>query len=653
MMFVRALRQFGFCVAVALAAFVVVGSSARTDVRAGDPPSLSPLIERPNKETFSVLTEFLASLQAGAYREACQAITKSAAGLHGVVPSPSDPQLLVSLPVALQSAMQDEAALLQAMREHFATLGHLRLKRAIAADGVALVEAVTVQFCMTEAAAEAHAWLADRELSGGRIPQAVGHYRRAVRGASAARRAEIAPRLRLAGALLGEDIGQPPMATVEIGPHRLSPAAFEQLVRQMRESWTRDAAVEPAGKPPSGPRPTVPPDAYECVKWARFEAPDYGRPAGVPERGYDWPSRQLAVAFGRGAMIVGNPSEMAAYDLETGKRLWAQRSNRSGAQSGSPLVPMRPAISGSRVYVRSWTESGPELLCRDLRDGRLLWSAQSSAYVVSDPMPVGQSLLALTVRRDSTQQVSLLLTEFQTRTGGTIRDAVLAEFSTGRGPAWDRQACQATRADDRIVATLAGCVVCCDLSGRVLWIRRQPWSPLPSSAYANAAYWRQRHVPPLVRDGRALVSQPGVGEVQCLDVETGRLLWSAAAESPTVAGCIGTRLIVETAAGFEAMDIESGKSLWRHAAAPWVEGCLCDRRNGILCLRRATPGRAADEAATVVSLDPETGHTRGESPLRLPRQGESSLGPLVTRGDRLWVFVGGGNPAVREILELK
>jgi outer membrane protein assembly factor BamB len=257
------------------------------------------------------------------------------------------------------------------------------------------------------------------------------------------------------------------------------------------------------------------------------------------------------------------------------------------------------------------------------------------------------------VRRDSTQQVSLLLTEFQTRTGGTIRDAVLAEFSTGRGPAWDRQACQATRADDRIVATLAGCVVCCDLSGRVLWIRRQPWSPLPSSAYANAAYWRQRHVPPLVRDGRALVSQPGVGEVQCLDVETGRLLWSAAAESPTVAGCIGTRLIVETAAGFEAMDIESGKSLWRHAAAPWVEGCLCDRRNGILCLRRATPGRAADEAATVVSLDPETGHTRGESPLRLPRQGESSLGPLVTRGDRLWVFVGGGNPAVREILELK
>jgi outer membrane protein assembly factor BamB len=617
--------------------------------------SPSPLIERPSKETYSVLIEFQASLQAGAYREACQAITKSAVSrLHGMVPSPHDPSLLVSLPVALESAMRDDAALLQAMREHFSTLGHLRLKRAIAADNAALVEAVTVQFCTTEAAAEAHAWLADRDLSGGRIPQAVGHYRRAIDVASAARKAELAPRLRLAGAMLGENIGQPPAATVEIGPNRLSPAAFEQLVRQMRGAWARNAASDVAVAEPGGTRRPVVPDAYECVKWARFEAQDYGRPAGAPERGLDWAGRQIGVAFGGTQMIVGNPSELAAYELQSGKRQWVQRSSRGGALSGGALLPMRPLAAGARVYVRSWTEAGPELLCRDLSDGRLVWSANPAAYVVSDPMLVGQSLLALTMRKDSAQQASLLLTEFQARTGSVIAEAPLAEFNTGQGATWDRYSCRAAIADDRIIATMAGCVLCCDLSGRVLWIRRQPWTAPPSSAAAAASYRRQRHEPPLVRDGRAMLSQPGVAEVQCIEVATGRVPWRSAAESPSVLGCIGARLIIETADGFQSLDVESGKLLWRHDSGPRFDGRLCDPRAGIVYLRRTpTDGPRHEVPATLVDLDPQTGHARGEASVRLPQQGDPLLGPLIARGDRLWVFVSAGNPAVRDIVELR
>lgn len=655
----RTTKRIRLRAAAWLAGFAVAGSLA---VAAETPPvavvapdpSPSPLIERPRKETFSVLTDFQESLQTGAYREACQAITKSAApGLQGVVPSPHDPRLLVSLPAALKFAMQDDAALVEAMRAHFATLGHLRLKRAIAADNAALVEAVTVQFCMTEAAAEAHAWLADRELSGGRSPQAAGHYRRALEGVSAARKAELEPRLRLAGAMHGEDIGKPPAATVAIGPQRLSPPAFEQLVRRLRESASRADPADKPAKPPTAVRRPAPPDAYQGMPWARFEPQEYGKPPNAPDRACDWAARQIGVAFSGSQMIVGNPFELAAYELESGKRQWVQRSD-GDAPPGGLLLPMQPLVAGARVYVRSWTAAGPALLCRGLGDGRLLWKANPE-YVVSDPLLVGQSLLALTIRKDSALQVSLLLTEFQARTGNIISNVPLAEFHTGRGYEWDRFSCQATAADDRIVATLAGCVLCCDLSGRVLWIRRQPWTaPPPSGSAASASYWRQRHAPPLVCGGRALAAQPGVAAVECLDIGTGRLLWRAAAESPAPLGCIGTRLIVATGNRFAAVDIETGEVLWLHAAGPRFEGILCSQRVGLLYIRQTPADGPNNEVrGPLVTVDPKTGQARGESALNLPRQGETLLGPLVARGDRLWAFVSAGNPTTRDIVELR
>ena len=39
--------------------------------------------------------------------------------------------------------------------------------------------------------------------------------------------------------------------------------------------------------------------------------------------------------------------------------------------------------------------------------------------------------------------------------------------------------------------------------------------------------------------------------------------------------------------------------------------------------------------------------------MKLPLQGEPSLGPLVARGGRLWVFAATGNAAGREIVEFR
>ena len=168
------------------------------------PSAGHPLLERLSKEGYTVAAEFQAALASHSYREACQIIadTTNLPGT-GLVPSPADPALLTSLRAMMEAAIRDLPPLRATMEEHAGSLGQLRVKQAIAAGQAEAVEAVCTQFPGTRAAAAAHLWLADREMSAGRIAAATTALESALAGAAAEQRPAIEARLRLAGGLIG------------------------------------------------------------------------------------------------------------------------------------------------------------------------------------------------------------------------------------------------------------------------------------------------------------------------------------------------------------------------------------------------------------------------------------------------------------------
>ena len=95
--------------------------------------------------------------------------------------------------------MREHPKLRQTMNEQFGARGQLRVRQAIGEGNLLALEAATMQFCGTEAAAEAHLWLGDRALAAGDFLHAIGQYRQALEGNLPA--GAVQPRLRLAGEL--------------------------------------------------------------------------------------------------------------------------------------------------------------------------------------------------------------------------------------------------------------------------------------------------------------------------------------------------------------------------------------------------------------------------------------------------------------------
>jgi len=629
-----------------------------SDERSPGPPSWrSPLIERLSKEAYNVVAEFRSALDAGAHREACQIISSSAdPSISGLLPDRDDHRLLLSAPAAVELAMQETPALQQTMQEHFAVLAELRWNQAVAAADPVAAEAVALQFCGTSVAANAHAWLGDRQLSAGRIAQAAGHYRRALQSAGAQQRDSLQTRLRLAGAMRGRDVGRPTNATVRFGDMELSAAEFEGMVRQIREANGGDATgngQHTSGDSGAEPEPASLPERYETRPLARVDGNGIRRPPHMPERGFDWAARQIAAVVSGGQMIVNNQLELAAFDLATGKRQWSHRQQVSGERAKWPALWMRPVATDTRLFTRRLTDHGPELACFERREGSLIWHNRPPDYVASDPLLIGQGLFALTVARDQGRKLSLRLAEFDPATGRLRRAMLLAEFDDR----WEgRLLWRATEAGGKLVATAAGCVVCCDLLGRVCWIRQQIWIPAPSHDYSKAARWlRRRHESPLAADGRIYVTQPGVWNIECLDLQTGRLIWrEAVSELTALLGRVEQRLIVETAEGFLAKDVGAGKTVWYHDAADRLDGWLCGPGAGIVYSRTADAEDASKGRDIIlVYLDPASGEVRGTSILDASTHKEPAFGPFVAHGSRKWGFLAvPGHPATREVLEL-
>jgi len=197
------------------------------------PQLRQPLAARLNRDAFNVMAEFESAIAGRSFKDAARIISSTATtSAQGLVPDARDPQLLVSFPRAVAGAMRDHPQLLTTMKEEFGRVGTLRVRQALADAQVETVEALTVQFHGTEAAAEAHSWLGDRWMAVGKFGQAIEHYLTARRGHSnTTSRSDLDARIRLASALLG--IAPPPLdpdptSATEFDPKRTSPPATPQ-----------------------------------------------------------------------------------------------------------------------------------------------------------------------------------------------------------------------------------------------------------------------------------------------------------------------------------------------------------------------------------------------------------------------------------------
>ena len=287
--------------------------------------------------------------------------------------------------------MREHPALRRTMRDEFGPLADLRLKQAMANGDIHTVQAVTTQFYGTAAATQAHIWLGDRALSSGDFAQATGEYETALRDASPADRAPLAARLRLAAAMLGRDVGEPPTTNIELSDTRLTPPEFERLVGEMRQRATGGQPGERVAVAGQSAGIAPLPARFSTKTWSRFDPFPGVNPNGPPYADLDWTAQQLSVTLAPPLMIVNNRFEVSAYDLGSGERKWnAAPASQKGQAHQWPLVPMKPLVVDKRTFVRQMTDKGPELVALETdgtgKNPKLLWRSRQGEHVASDPL---------------------------------------------------------------------------------------------------------------------------------------------------------------------------------------------------------------------------------------------------------------------------
>ena len=167
------------------------------------------------------------------------------------MPDPRDPQLSISLDTAFGAALHHDATLREMMTRQFGPAGMLEVRRAMDQSDADSVLAAAARYRGTEAAAEACLWLGDRAVGGGEFNRARVWYRQAAQNGNAALAKRVAPRDRLAAAMLGQDVGKPVTEPVQFGEVNMPAGEFESLVADMRKTHAADGqSDQPARMPP-------------------------------------------------------------------------------------------------------------------------------------------------------------------------------------------------------------------------------------------------------------------------------------------------------------------------------------------------------------------------------------------------------------------
>jgi hypothetical protein len=567
-----------------------------------------PLIEQFGKEGYNVLAELGTALEEKAYADACRIISGvTAAQAVGLLPNAHDPDLLTALPGSVALAMKSHPELRAAMQRDYGELALLRLKQAATDGDVAAVRAITTQFYGTTAAAQAQMWLGDRALAQGDAARAEGHYHAALREGSPAEAGAIEARLRLAVAWQGRDHGTPPTGNVRLGDSVLSPTEFERVVSTLRNRAEAPSASSRVVAPQVGPfaAKTWPAaTSYKLNKWADLDG-DVGIKSEPPKKNVDYHADQIAVVFAAGRMLVSNRFQVAAYDLKDGKRVWR---TGLGSEQGRTFewagMPMTPLPVDDRIFVRRLTSKGPELACLNQSDGRLLWRTPRGEIVASDPLLVGDRLLAVTLSVPQVDVLELSLTMYDARTGRMLRTRPIGLVRDY----WKREVpCYLVAAEEMFVVSAAACLIGCDADGEPRWTRRLTYVPPSIDVFCGPT----KPEPPTVAGDRVTVAQPGVPFRYVIDVRSGSLLEQS----------------------LELREEEVFPSRETLDTQPAL--VVADGRRLELVRRRFTDKLTRNEIRWQNAADAEISHTWAAPWSPTPR----GAGPLVVHDGRAWVFL--------------
>jgi|GEM_PF-1206076 len=614
-----------------------------------------PLVEDLSKDAYNLLNEMQAVLASEAWEDAARLVTSiDAEAAPGLAPYGRDRDLLVSVPVAVRLMLADYPDLKSSLAERFSALARLRLNRAMAAGDWSEVELAAVQFSGTEEAAEAHRWLGDRALASGWFERALVEYQRSL-ALLPSLSSEVAPRIRLAAAMLGRETGEPVTAPVSFGEMRLDPPQFEALVTEMKARGNTGVAASSSVTEAAFTAPAAP-STFTANNRSRLDGPTGDKPNEEVGRRTNqfrvpWPDRQLAVSKEGDIMYVSNRFQVAAYKLSDGQRLWQSEQPQGQMQRSQQfaLIPMRPLITSKHIYARLLFTENPLLVCIDKANGKLLWTGKLSdkEFFVSDPLVVRGQLGALSIQLQEGQEGLLRWNILDAENGEVQSQSELLPLRNTWGA---RACCQVAQTDDALVAVLGGVTISFDPLGRLRWVRKHVVVP----AEEDPTWIMQTYQQPLVIDGRVYLTQPGVRTVDCLDEATGSSQWSLTL--PDVIGIVGRAgelLIVRTQRDFRGLDRQTGEVRWRRPLEnvfPWQ---MLSDSSLLVATWEKTPGNENQLRTRLTWLDPQSGEATASSIVPQLSDADPKLGPLLTHNDRLWTFFGKGqHEPTREVVEL-
>ena len=449
----------------------------------------------------------------------------------------------------------------------------------------------------------------------------------------------------MALALNGKQLPESSAATssIELSGATISANELEQLVQSLSE---RPSPIRRFRRPKTAAAPPLAPVAFRADTRAAFDGQPGLNPGRYEYRFGDPFGRQLAAVADDQRIYVSNRLQVNAYSLPAGQQVWAQGlGSEQGEAHAMPFTPMTPLVAGDRLFVRRLGKGGTELACLNAENGKVVWSQRPNLQVLSDPVFWNGSLYALTLSRVDEDQVQVEGTRFDFESGAATSSQPLFRL---RDSSERSNAAQLTISGRLGVCTLGGISACFDGSGEIHWLRRHLWLPKAVDDLSEDF----RVAAPVVQDHQVILSVPGVREVSCMDLETGRLIWNR--PIPDLRGVLSvgeSRVLIDTRHCLMALNAADGQIAWTRPLETRLEAFRTQGKFVLLAQRvTVAPNKTRPY---LMWLDLDSGREVAQSQVEGFERVECQLGPILHAGGKWWILSGQGwKEARRELMEL-